>query len=733
MRFVLTFALLYVALEASAEDIMTFQTGGGDGGQRCHDPPKAGGAHLSTYSITDEPNSNGSDVWVLRENMARLQRRDGLADPIIFGDSGGGDNRRTQFTAAQNYTYFPNIVRTPDSCSDSSGYACDRCCNGECCERVVGVKGDALYNNSEAVTNKTNGFADISSTARLLVPIRLILIVPSGSRQTLTVMSIDNQIALVNKYFAASRMRFFAYSFERVVSDAMASSCKTDLCYSDPNCAFFRDTVPQFVKDNTSAFDVMNVFLCTQIDYYGEAQFPWSHVEASPIHYVQVQYNAWNAMLPASLYGLGMTLVHEIGHYFGALHTFERDGYCDIDGDYVNDTVPCRSQASIYESCSTLRNSCGQGYDELTNIMNYAADRCMTHFSYGQFLRMEQATIRYRQEFVRRHLVEAECPDGGTNNNLEACRCADGGNPATLCGIYSERLPITLFLPGSARYNGHLYNSPDPTPPPRQNDPLISVGVIFVVVLAALLSFGALVMFLVLVYCCCSFPPGPEEYKKARTPIIPPQKGLGTQGQRNILKPSIPAAPKVTLAAAGATTTGSVLAKPSSNQASQQPAKLTAQSNKNKPSSKQQQTLGRGETFSLHMSHDEGGDAEVASQSPAAAFEVPEYSEVEFTDHTPRSDQPEAQPPEDPEADEEEDATVEHVEPEEVEEVEFEEEDNNMDVEGLVGEEEQEEEEDEEVKEGNEGYEEEEEAREESHDEHKSLGVEEDEDDVDLR
>lgn len=81
---------------------------------------------------------------------------------------------------------------------------------------------------------------------------------------------------------------------------------------------------------------------------------------------------------------LGDTLVHEMGHYLGLLHTFSsKSGTCSEETDDKVDDTPI--EASPNYGCSA-RDSCSgfSGGDPIWSFMDYTKDACMTRFSPGQ-------------------------------------------------------------------------------------------------------------------------------------------------------------------------------------------------------------------------------------------------------------------------------------------------------------------------------------------------------------
>ncbi|KAK7189685.1 hypothetical protein DPSP01_005747 [Paraphaeosphaeria sporulosa] len=99
------------------------------------------------------------------------------------------------------------------------------------------------------------------------------------------------------------------------------------------------------------------------------------------------------------------TLAHEIGHWFGLLHTFQ--GGCDGDGDYCDDTAPQNEPShgalatpGDLGSCPAA-DQCGKGPANVKNFMDYTD--CSQEFTPCQGGRMNVAWSQYR---VGRALAE---------------------------------------------------------------------------------------------------------------------------------------------------------------------------------------------------------------------------------------------------------------------------------------------------------------------------------------
>lgn len=71
-------------------------------------------------------------------------------------------------------------------------------------------------------------------------------------------------------------------------------------------------------------------------------------------------------------YDMGHSATHEVGHWFGLLHTFQGES-CTGLGDGVDDTPP---QESATRGCPANKDSCPDqaGLDSVHNFMDYSDD-----------------------------------------------------------------------------------------------------------------------------------------------------------------------------------------------------------------------------------------------------------------------------------------------------------------------------------------------------------------------
>lgn len=108
---------------------------------------------------------------------------------------------------------------------------------------------------------------------------------------------------------------------------------------------------------------------------------------------VVVRYSTLPGGLTIS-FNEGDTAIHEVGHWFGLVHTYT--GGCVDPGDHVDDTAFQDGPASAV-GCPFSDSCPGQlGGDPVENFMNTTSDGCMFQFTPGQAKRMDAFHLSFR-------------------------------------------------------------------------------------------------------------------------------------------------------------------------------------------------------------------------------------------------------------------------------------------------------------------------------------------------
>ncbi len=93
----------------------------------------------------------------------------------------------------------------------------------------------------------------------------------------------------------------------------------------------------------------------------------------------------------------GMTLVHEVGHWLGLLHTFQNDG--NAPGDLISDTPPHKLTKISISGCDPNMDTwiLDDLKDPVHNFMNWVPDGCMSELTPGQAAHIRMMIYTFRR------------------------------------------------------------------------------------------------------------------------------------------------------------------------------------------------------------------------------------------------------------------------------------------------------------------------------------------------
>ena len=278
-----------------------------------------------------------------------------------------------------------------------------------------------------------------SATSVFLIPVVFHVITDGNGQGHVSAAQVRSQIDILNEDFRAKKGTGVDSMIEFALATTAPNGRSTNGITYTSNATWFQDSGQYY---NNLAWDphrYLNIYTNNGGGTLGYVpSLPQAGLVGQKSDRIVLR---WDTVGRNASYGppfhLGRTATHEVGHYLGLWHTFERscgNSTCYSSGDTLCDT---NTESAPHWGC-TPSSSCSTA-DPIHNYMNYTDDQCMWEFTEEQSRRM-RCTLEFWRPTVWTRCAAASVRNrhGGVNSNSYGCTPPVLGE-SSLCWV----VPVT--------------------------------------------------------------------------------------------------------------------------------------------------------------------------------------------------------------------------------------------------------------------------------------------------
>ncbi len=263
------------------------------------------------------------------------------------------------------------------------------------------------------------------TSAKVFIPVVVHVVYnPNTAAENISNAQVKTQIKVLNEDFNKTNTEITNAStiwsgYSSYAGDSRIEFCLTQIVRKSTTVSSFSYTGDPVKKTSSGGSDPvtptthLNIWVCDLgTSLLGYAQFPGGNVATDGVVVHYKAFGSGSNFGLYSLYNLGRTATHEVGHWFGLRHIW---GDRNCGDDKVGDT-PLHDGANYGCGTNNETSKCKNRPIKMwMNYMDYTDDRCMYMFTNGQATRMDGFISASRGPYA-----SSSCPSGNIASSMNS-------------------------------------------------------------------------------------------------------------------------------------------------------------------------------------------------------------------------------------------------------------------------------------------------------------------------